>query len=105
MNRRLFSNSMFLKKGNKFFNKSYCTVTPDGKVKARGGRWEREREEERLPPFLYSHRPTPSDACFLFFKLSLFLSQYQAGAYAEKRATPQICVPQCDVTLSPCEIS
>ena len=52
MNRRLFSNSMFLKKANKFCNKSYCTVTPEGKVKARGGRWEREREEERLPPFL-----------------------------------------------------
>ena len=67
MNRRLFSNSMFLKKGNKFFNKSYCTVTPDGKVKARGGRWEREREEERLPPFLYSHRPTRA-FCFLNYR-------------------------------------
>ena len=80
MNRRLFSKSMFLKKANKFCNKSYCTVTLEGKVKARGGRWEREREEERLPPFLSSHRPTRA---FCFFKLLLFLSQYQAGAYAE----------------------
>lgn len=34
MNRRLFSNRLFLKKGNKFCHKLYCTVTPEGKVKA-----------------------------------------------------------------------
>ena len=67
MNRRLFSKSMILKKANKFCNKSYCTVTPEGKVKARGGRWEREREEERLPPFsipIVQRRPTRA-FCFL----------------------------------------
>lgn len=71
MNRRLFSNRLFLKKGNKFCHKSYCTVTPEGKVKAPedDGKGKRGRE---APTVLYSHRPTPSNACFLFFKLLLF---------------------------------
>lgn len=67
MNRRLFSNRMFLKKGNKFCNKSYCTVTPEGKVKARGGRWERERGERGSHRFsipIVQRRPTRA-FCFL----------------------------------------
>lgn len=68
MNRRLFSNRLFLKKGNKFCHKSYCTVTPEGKVKAPeddGKGKERKRGSHR------SLFPS-SNACFLFFKLLLF---------------------------------
>ena len=48
----------------------------EGKLTARGGRWEGKREE-----VLSSHRPP--HAC-LFFKLLLVLMQYPAGAYQRR---------------------
>lgn len=41
-------------------------------MNARKGKWEEEREEGRLPPFLSSHRPTCA-YCFLNY------CHYQAG--------------------------
>ena len=40
-------------------------------------------EKERFPPFLSSHRPPNT---YIFFYLSLFLSEYPAGGSAEERA-------------------
>ena len=67
MNRRLFSNRMSLKKGNKFCNKSYCTVTPEGKVKAPeddGKGKERKRGSHRFSIPIVQRRPTRA-FCFL----------------------------------------
>lgn len=66
-------------------------------MKARRGQWEEEREQERLLPFLSSHR---SNACLPFFKLLSFYRNI-----TKREPTPQICLPQCDVALSPWEIS
>ena len=67
MNRRLFSNRLFLKKGNKFCHKSYCTVTPEGKVKAPeddGKGKERKRGSRRFSLPIVQRRPTRA-FCFL----------------------------------------
>ena len=42
-----------------------------------------DREEDRFPPFLSSHRPPRT---YYFFYLSLFSSEYPTGASAKERA-------------------
>ena len=66
-------------------------------MKARSGKWEEEREEGRLSPFLSSHRPTRA-YCFLNYC-------HFYRNITKREPTPQICLPQCDAALSPWEIS
>ena len=57
------------------------------KNKARVGRWEREREEEK--PFPSSHRPTR--ACYFFFIIAIFLIGIPNGSlWGRERVRPRI---------------